>query len=333
MSAPRRVRAAICRSLDGPDAVETGEIELPAPGPGEVRLRVNACAVNFPDLLMTRGLYQHKAEPPFVPGLEAAGEVLELGEGVRGWSPGDRAVALTSAARPGMAEEIVVPADALLPTPPGLTDAEAASLFVGHYTAWNGAVDRGALQAGETMVVLGAAGGVGLATVQVGKAMGATVIAVASSEAKRRAALEEGADHALASDEPRLKEKVLALTDGRGAHLVYDIVGGRLFNEGLRLLRPEGRLAIIGFASGEIGQTGANMVLIKEISLIGVRAGQYGRRHPERRLEAWRRMGDWVAEGRFRPRIWKSFPLDQAADALRELENRAAIGKVVVTLS
>ncbi len=332
MTEARRVRAAICRSLDGPDAVEVGEIDLPPTGPGEVRLRVRACSVNFPDLLMTRGLYQHKAEPPFVPGLEAAGEVLEVGEGVTGWAVGDRAVALTSAAKPGMAEEIVVPAEALLPTPPSLSDAEAASLFVGHYTAWNGAVDRGGLAAGETMVVLGAAGGVGLATVQVGKAMGARVIAVASSEEKRRAAMEEGADHALASDEPELKAKVFELTGGEGADLVYDIVGGRLFKEGIRMLRPEGRLAVIGFASGEIGQTGANMVLIKEISLIGVRAGQYGRRHPERRLEAWRRMGEWVAEGRFRPRIWKTFPLERAADALRELENRAAIGKVVVTV-
>ncbi|MAS43098.1 MAG: NADPH:quinone oxidoreductase [Rhodobacteraceae bacterium] len=326
------LRAMQCMTLDGPDALALNTLESPPPGPGEVRLRLGASGVNFPDLLMTRGLYQHKAEPPFIPGLEAAGTVVDVGEGVTGWTPGDRAVAMTAAAGAGFAELTTVAADLLLPVPEGMSDVDAACLYVGHSTAWNGVVDRGRLQPGETLVVTGAAGGVGLAAVQLGRAMGAQVIAVASSETKRAVTLEEGAHHALDPADPDLRDKVKALTGGVGADVVYDPVGGRMFTEGVRMLRPEGRLAIIGFAGGEIAQFGSNIVLIKEIELIGVRAGQYGRRHPDRRLAAWKRMSAWVAEGTFRPRVSRTFPLAEGAAALKALEDRSVIGKVAVTM-
>lgn len=332
MSETRRVRAAVVTALDGPDAIEIREVESRPPGPGEVRVRVGASGVNFPDLLMTRGLYQHKAEAPFIPGMECAGTILDLGEGVTGWKPGDRVVARVSAHGDGFIEETTVAAGSLLPTPESMNDAEAASLFIGHYTAWNGAIDRGQLKPGETMVVLGAAGGVGLATVQIGKAHGATVIAAASSPEKRAVLEEEGADHVLDPADPDLKGKVMALTGGEGADLVYDIVGGDLFTTGLRLLRPEGRLAVIGFASGAITSAPANIVLIKEISVVGVRAGMYSNRHPDRMRAAWDQIAEWSAEGKVKPRIWKTFPLEKSADALKALENRSVIGKVAVTM-
>lgn len=332
MTGPRLIRAARCLALAGPDAVEVQEIESRPPGPGEARLRLGACGVNFPDLLMTYGRYQHRAAPPFVPGLEAAGTVLDVGEGVTGWASGDRALALVGAGGAGFAEETTVAAGLLLPVPGSMSDLEAACLYVGHHTAWHGAVERARLAPGEVMVATGAAGGVGLGAVQVGKAQGARVIAVASTPEKRAAATEAGADHALDPADPELRETVRQISGGEGADVVFDSVGGALFEAGLRMLRPEGRLAVIGFASGEIGSAAANYVLIKEIEVIGVRAGQYGRRHPERRLAAWRRLCDWHAEGRLGPRIWRSYPLERAADALRALEDRAVIGKVAVTL-
>lgn len=333
MTAPRRIRAARCLSLDGPDAIRVEEVESRPPGPGEVRLRVGACGANFPDLLMTRGLYQHRAEPPFVPGLEVAGTVLDVGEGVTGWARGDRAVASVGAAGAGFAEETTVSADLLAPAPEGLSDAEAACLPVAAHTAYNGLIDRGRLAAGETLVVMGAAGGVGLAAVQMGKAVGARVIGIASSEAKRAAVLEAGADHALDPAEPELREKAKALSGGEGADLVYDPVGGDMFDAGLRMLRPEGRLAVIGFASGDNGRrAAANYLLIKEIEVIGVRAGQHGRRHPERKRAAWGWIKAWAEAGALRPRVWRTFSLDQAAGALKALEDRAVIGKVAVVM-
>ncbi|MEE3099683.1 MAG: NADPH:quinone oxidoreductase family protein, partial [Pseudomonadota bacterium] len=332
MSGALSYRAMQCMTLDGPDALALNTLESPPPGPGEARLRLDASGVNFPDLLMTRGLYQHKAEPPFIPGLEAAGTIVDVGEGVTGWKPGDRAVAMTGAAGAGFAELSTVAADQLLPVPEGMSDLDAACLYVGHSTGWNGVVDRGRLQPGETLVVAGAAGGVGLGAVQIGAALGAQVIAIASTEEKRAVTLEEGAHHALDPADPDLKDKVWEITGGRGADLVYDPVGGRMFTEGVRMLRPEGRLAIIGFAGGDIARIGSNIVLIKEIELIGVRAGQYGRRHPEKRLEAWTRMSGWVAEGRFRPRVSRTFPLAEGAAALKALEDRSVIGKVAVVM-
>jgi NADPH2:quinone reductase len=333
MSAPRRIRAARCLALTGPDAVEVQEVQSLPPGPGEVRLRVGACGVNFPDLLMTRGLYQHRAEPPFIPGLEVAGTVLDVGEGVAGWAAGDRAVASVGAAGAGFAEETTVPADLLMPAPESLSDAEAACLYVGHHTGYNGVIERGRLAPGEVLVVTGAAGGVGLGAVQVGKAQGAAVIGIASTPEKRAAVLEAGADHALDPADPELREKVKALSGGEGADLVYDPVGGEMFDLGLRMLRPEGRLAVIGFASGDNRRkAAANYLLIKEIEVIGVRAGQYGRRHPDRRRAAWAKIVEWAEAGRLRPRIWREYPLERAAEALKALEDRAVIGKVAVVM-
>lgn len=334
----RTVRAAVCTALTGPDAVRVQDWTSRAPGPGEVRLRLAASSANYPDLLMTRGLYQHRAEPPFVPGLEAAGTILDVGEGVEGWKPGDRAVAMVGAAGAGFAEETTVKAASLLPTPEGMSDAAAASLYVGHYTGYVGVVDRGRLQPHETLVVFGAAGGVGLGAVQIGLAMGATVIATASTEAKREMLRAEGVQHVLDPADPQLREKIKEIGGG-GVDLVYDPVNGAMFDLGLRVLRPEGRLAVIGFTGAgsesdksAIRPAPSNIVLIKEIEIVGVRAGQFGRRHPEKLLEAWKRMGAWHAEGKLNPHVSRLFPLDQAADALRALEDRGVVGKIAVTM-
>ena len=327
----RMTRAAVCGALEGPDAVRVQDWPSRAPGPGEVRLKVRAASANFPDLLMTRGLYQHKAEPPFVPGLECAGEIIDVGEGVTDWKIGDRAVGMVGAAGAGFAEETTLPAASLHPSPPAMSDVEAASLYVGHYTGYVGLIDRGRLQPGETAVIFGAAGGVGLGAVQIALALGAKVIATASSEAKRQLLRDQGVEHVLAPADPELREKIKEIGGG-GVDLVYDPVNGEVFDLALRLLRPEGRLCVIGFAGGPIRPAPSNIVLIKEIEVIGVRAGQFGRRHPEKMREAWARMSAWNAEGKLTPHVSRTYRLDEAAEALKALESREVVGKIAVVM-
>jgi NADPH2:quinone reductase len=322
-------RALVVRALS--EDLSTLKLEdraLPEPGPGQVKVRLRAASVNFPDILMVQGKYQLKPELPFSPGMEGAGDVAAVGEGVTLVKAGDK-VAL--GARFGCyAEEIVVPEAAVRALPAGLDYAKGAAYRAAYLTAYVGLVRRGDLQRGETLLVHGAAGGVGLAAVDVGKLLGARVIATASSEEKRTFLKQYGADHVLAPS--GFRETVKELTGDRGADVVYDPVGGDVFDESVRCIAFGGRLLIIGFTSGRIPTVSVNMPLIKGFSVVGVRAGEYGRQYPERGVENLRAVDAWAGEGKIRPHVYATFPLERAREAMALLQSRKVIGKAVLTM-
>ncbi|HEY0598219.1 NADPH:quinone oxidoreductase family protein, partial [Sphingopyxis sp.] len=277
------------------------DLAVPEPGPGEVRVRVRAAAVNFPDLLMTGGGYQLKPNLPFVSGLEFAGDVDALGDGVTGWTIGD---AVIGGNRFGaMAEYCVVPAGALRPKPERLSWDEAAAYGVAYLTAYVALVRCARIEPGEWTLVHGAAGGVGLATVDLAKALGARVIAAASSPAKRDAIAASYGVDALIGAAPGFREEVKGLTGGKGADVIFDPVGGDVFDESTRCIAFGGRLLVVGFASGRIPEVSVNMPLIKGFSVVGVRAGEYGRRFPERGAENVAAIDALAADGRIRPHV------------------------------
>lgn len=329
----RTVRAMLCHNLSGPDGLTIDSIPREAPKSGEVRLKVRACGVNFPDLLMTRGLYQFKPDPPFCPGMEVSGEVLELGADVKGFAVGDRVVARTMSLYPGFAEEITLPASYLLSIPKAMNDVTAAALFVTYYTSYNALVEKARLQSGETVLVHGAAGGVGLAAVQIAHALGAKVIATAGSAEKIAFLRKQGVSDVINYSDEDIRARVKEITGGAGVDVALDPVGGAAFDASVRSLAPGGRLCVVGFTSGSMGSVPSNIVLIKEISVIGIRAGEFALRHPDRMRAGFARLCDWFEAGKIAPEIARKFPLEQAADALRALEERSAIGKVVVTIS
>jgi len=322
-------RALIVRTLS--DDLSTLKMEdraLPAPGKGEVKVRLRAASVNFPDILMVQGKYQLKPELPFSPGMEGAGDVVAVGEGVARVKVGDKVV---FGSRFGCyAEEIVVPEAAVRALPRGFDYAKGAAYPAAYLTAYVGLVRRGTLQAGETLLVHGAAGGVGLAAVDLGKLLGATVIATASSDEKRAFLKSYGADHVLASS--GFREAVKDLTQGRGADVIYDPVGGDVFDESVRCIAFGGRLLVIGFTSGRIPTVSVNMPLIKGFSVVGVRAGEYGRQFPAKGVENIRTIDTWAAEGKIRPHVCAPLPLERALEAMAMLQNRKVIGKVVLTM-
>lgn len=305
------------------------EVELPPPGEGEVRLGLKACSINFPDILMVQGKYQFKPELPFSPGMEGAGVVLEVGPGVTSLKPGDEVVAGLRIG--GFAEEVNAQASACRPIPEGMDFIKAAAYPAAYLTAYVALVIRGNLQKGETLLVHGATGGVGMAAVDVGKLLGATVIATSASDEKLDAVKKRGADYTLNVTEG-FKDKVKELTDGRGADVIYDPVGGDVFDESVRCIAWNGRLLIIGFTSGRIPSVPVNMPLIKGFSIVGVRAGEYGRRDPEAGKRNIETIDRWAAEGKIDPYVCVTFPLEKAVDAMRLLQERKAIGKVVVTM-
>ena len=321
------MKALVCRELsDDLGKLEFEDIELPPAEPGEVRLRIRAASVNFPDLLMVRGKYQHRPELPFIVGGERAGEVSAVGTDVQSVNIGDRVVGggLTGA----FAEECQVPASALRPIPAGMDFASAAAFTTTYLTAYVALVRRGELQAGETLLVHGAAGGVGLAAVDLGRVLGARVIATASTKEKRGFLKDYGAHHVLPSS--GFREVVKELTDGRGADVIYDPVGGDVFDESTRCIAFNGRLLVVGFASGRIPSIAANIPLIKGFSVVGLRAGEYGRRHPEKGRENIAAIDRLLAEKKLRPHIGARFPLARAIDAMRALSERTIIGKAII---
>ena len=312
------------------------ERELPPPGPGEATLRLRACSVNFPDILMVQGKYQHKPDLPFAPGVEAAGDIVELEPEVEGWKVGDAVVARMRSG--GFAEAVNVPAAGLEPLPTGYSYAEGAAYPMIYLTAYVALVVRGQLQAGEVLLVHGSAGGVGMAAVEIGKLVGATVIATGGSDAKLDVVRSRGADHIINYQQADgklggFRERVKELTGGRGADVIYDPVGGDVFDESIRCIAWNGRLLVIGFTSGRIPSVPANMPLIKGFSVVGVRGGEYGRRDPEAGAEHRATLHNWASEGTIRPHICATFPLEEAVAAMRMLENREAVGKVVVTMN
>jgi NADPH2:quinone reductase len=322
-------RALVVHALsDDLSSLKLEERDVPAPRRGEVKIRLRAASVNFPDILMVQGKYQLKPELPFSPGMEGAGDVDAVGEGVARVKAGDKVVL---GARFGCyAEEIVVPEAAVRALPSGFDYAKGAAYPAAYLTAYVGLVRRGELQAGETLLVHGAAGGVGLAAVDVGKLLGARVIATASSEEKRAFLKSYGADHVLAPS--GFREAVKDLTAGRGADVIYDPVGGDVFDESVRCIAFGGRLLIIGFTSGRIPTVSVNMPLIKGFSVVGVRAGEYGRQYPERGVENVRTIGVWASAGKIRPHVHAALPLERAREAMALLQTRQVIGKVVLTM-
>lgn len=304
------------------------DLPLPQPGAGEVRVRVRAAAVNFPDLLMTGGGYQLKPDLPFVSGLEFSGEVDTVGEGVSDWAPGD---AVVGGNRFGaMAEYVVAPSHALRPKPRALGWDEAAAYPVAYLTAYVALVRCARVEPGEWVLVHGAAGGVGLATVDLAKALGARVIAAASSAEKRDAVAQLYAPDAVIAAEPGFREEVKALTGGAGADVIFDPVGGDIFDESTRCVAFGGRLLVIGFASGRIPEVSVNMPLIKGFSVVGVRAGEYGRRFPARGAENVAAIDALAAEGKIRPHVHASLDLADWREGFAMIERREVVGKVVL---
>lgn len=324
-------RAAVCTALTGPDSIRIEELETKPLQAGQVRIAIQAAGLNFPDLLMTYGKYQFRPDPPFIPGLEVAGRVIEVAPDVTTLSTGDRVIGGSKGN--GFAEQIVLPATAVRPLPDALSFSEGACWHGAAITAWHALNDKAALQAEETILILGASGGVGMAAVKLAKHKGAIVIATGSNVEKRQALAEAGADHCLDPADPNLAAKVKDMTGGKGADVVFDPVGGDLAITGTRAISWGGRYLIVGFASGNIPSFPANHALIKGYSLIGLRAGESARRDPklaERSETALRKLAE---QGVMRPHISHSFVLDDAGDALRVLEQRAVIGRAVIDMA
>lgn len=297
----------------------------PVPGKGEVLLRVKACGVNFADTLMVQGKYQEKPELPFSPGMELCG-VVEDGNGTH-LKTGMRVA--TMAGHGGFAERVAVPAMACIPVPDGMPDPHAAAFMIAYGTSHVGLDYKAGLKSGETLLVLGAAGGVGLTAVEIGKLMGATVIACARGTEKGEIARAAGADHVIDSDTDDIREAVKALG---GADVVYDPVGGEQFTAALRACKPEARLLPLGFASGEIPQIPANLLLVKNLSVIGFYWGGYVKFKPQVIMSSIQTLFGWYAEGKIKPHISHALPLAQAGEALDLLRSRKATGKVIVTI-
>lgn len=304
------------------------EFPTPAPGPGEVRVRVRAAGVNFPDLMQTRGEHQHKPEVPFVPGLEIAGEVEALGEGVTGWRIGDRVAGGKRIG--GFSEFAVAPAAGLRRIPAAMSFVEAAAYQVAYLTAYVALVRCGEAKPGEWVLVHGAAGGVGLACVDLAKAMGLKVIAASASDAKLAKVAELYAPDATVNVTGGFRETVKAITGGPGADLIYDPVGGDVFDESVRCIAFGGRLLVIGFASGRIPTVSVNLPLIKGFSVVGVRAGEYGRKFPERGRENLDAVWRLAEEGRVKPHVHAELPLERWREGFDLLANREVIGKAVI---
>jgi NADPH2:quinone reductase len=322
------MRAVQCVAWGEPEGLQLNEIALPEPGAGQVRIRIAAAGVNFPDLLIVQRKYQMQPPLPFTPGAEVAGTIDAVGEGVTDLRPGQRVAALCMIG--GFAEAVVVDAALCMPLPPGVPMPLAASFVLAYGTSWHALRDRGALQAGETLLVLGAAGGVGLAAVEIGKAIGARVIAAASSEEKRTACLEHGADEVIDYVNADLRAELKRLTDGRGPDVIFDPVGGRYAEMALRSIAWRGRYLVIGFADGEVPSLPLNLPLLKGASIVGVYWGEFARREPGHNASGMAELMGWVASGTLRPRISRQYSLAEAPEALRDLAERRVVGKVVV---
>ena len=324
------MRAIVCKDWGEPGDLELGELPEPELGPGQVRIRMRAAGVNFADIVLVRGEYQEKPELPFAPGLEGAGEILEVGDGVTDFKPGDRVMALTTTG--GFAEQAVCDTSTVFHAPDGMDDRTAAAFAVAYGTSHLALTHRADLKPGETVLVLGAGGGVGLTAIECAKAIGATVIAAASSDEKLALATERGADHAINYTDTDLRAEIRRLTDGNGVDVVYDPVGGDLATAAMRSMAWAGRFLVIGFASGDVPQFPANYLLVKNIAIVGVYWGAYRTREPETMRAGFEELGRWWSEGKLKPHISKVYPLAEAPAALAALEGRQATGRLVIDI-
>jgi NADPH:quinone reductase len=322
------MKALLCTEFGPLGKLTVQEIPKPSPGPGQVLLDVKASSLNFPDLLMAQGLYQVKPPLPFSPGTEMAGVVIETGVDVQGVKTGDRVIAMPGWG--GFAEECAVDAGRLIPLPEGMDFDTGAAFFYAYETSLHALRDRGRLRAGETVLVLGAAGGVGLAAVEIGKAMGARVIAAASSEDKLALCKQQGADEAINYVSENLRGRINELTGQSGVDIVFDPVGGSYTETALRAMAWGGRLLVIGFAAGDIPKIPTNLALLKERSIIGVYWGESIKHDPEGHASNVKQLLEWLAAGKVNPVISERVPLSEAADAMKRMFNRQVKGKIVV---
>ncbi|HEX3952060.1 MAG TPA: NADPH:quinone oxidoreductase family protein [Stellaceae bacterium] len=323
------MKAMRCRAWGAPDTLRLEEAESASLTPRQVRIRVRAAGVNFADSLMVGGTYQVKPPFPFTPGLEAAGEIVETGSAVDALRVGQRALAVLRNGG-GYAEEIVLDAAAVVPIPDAMDFTTAAAFPVAYGTSHFALTHRGHLQSGEVLLVLGAAGGVGLTAVEIGKAMGARVIAAAGGAEKLAVAKSHGADELIDYREQSIRDRVRELTDGKGADVVYDPVGGDAFDQALRAVNWEARMLIIGFAGGRIQTVPANLILVKNISVIGVVWGAQAERNPALVSRNLAELLHWWEAGRLKPLVAKVFPLAEAGAAMTALLSRQYAGKIVL---
>lgn len=322
------MKAVVCKEFGAPEKLVLEDVPAPRMGAGDVRIQVRAAGVNFPDTLIIQGKYQFKAEPPFTPGAEVAGVVMEVGEKVKHIRVGDEVAALVPVG--GYAEQVVAPGDAVMPLPRDMPAAEAGGFALVYGTTLLALKQRAQLKAGETLLVLGAAGGVGLAAVQLGKLMGARVIAAASSEDKLALCRQHGADMTIDYSQQSLKEAVKTLTKGQGADVIYDPVGGELAQQCFSSIAWNGRYLVIGFASGTIPEVAMNRLLLKQASAVGVFWGAFVAREPKANYENFQQLFGWYTEGKLRPHVSRAYPLAQASQALRDMLERRVTGKVVL---
>src|SRR3990170_2496844 len=324
------MKAVLCKQFGPPDSLVVEEVASPSAGPGEAVISVRAASLNFPDVLIIQNKYQFKPPLPFSPGSELAGVVKEVGAGVQGISPGDKVIAFTTYG--AFAEEVKTDASRLVPLPAGMDFVTGAAFLLTYGTSDHALRDRGALRPGETLLVLGAAGGVGLAAIEIAKALGARVIACASSEDKLAVCRSHGADATINYAAEDLRERVKALTEGRGADVVYDAVGGPYTEPAFRSIAWRGRLLVVGFAAGEIPKLPLNLALLKGAAVVGVFWGDFARREPARFAESVRQLAQWYREGKLRPHVSQTLPLEKAAEALKLMAGRQVTGKLVLTV-
>jgi NADPH:quinone reductase len=323
------MKAVLCKQYGPPDALVFENLPSPRPGDGEVVITMKAASVNFPDVLIIQNKYQFKPPLPFSPGSELAGVVKEVGPGVQAFRPGDKVMAFTTYG--AFAEEVKTEASRLIALPEGMDFIRGAAFVLTYATTDHALRDRAALAAGETLLVLGAAGGVGLAAVEIGSALGARVIACASSDDKLAVCREHGADATINYATEDLRERIKALTQGRGVDVIYDAVGGPYTEPAFRSIAWRGRHLVVGFAAGDIPKLPLNLALLKGASVVGVFWGDFARREPARFADSMRQLAKWYAAGKLRPHVSETFPLEKAAEALKLMAARKVKGKVVLT--
>ena len=322
------MRAVLCKNWGPPETLVVEDLPSPKPGNGQILVSVKASGVNFPDVLVIQNKYQFKPELPFSPGSEIAGIVKQVGEGVRGFKLGDRVMALIRSG--GYAEEVVVDEAFVALIPAGIDFTVAASFGLVYATAYHALKDRAAIKAGETLLVLGAAGGVGLAAVELGKLLGARVIACASSDDKLETCKRHGAQDAINYEREDLREALKRLTDGDGVDVAFDPVGGKYCEPAVRSMAWKGRYLVVGFAAGEIPKIPLNLALLKGCSIVGVFWGEFARRERDLNVANLKELAEWLSAGKIKPLVSATYPLERAADALNDLMNRKVRGKVVL---
>jgi NADPH2:quinone reductase len=322
------MKAVVCTAWGMPDSLVVKELPEAVAGPGQVAIDIKAAGVNFPDVLIIQGKYQFKPELPFTPGSELAGVVSAVGPDVTAFRAGDKVIAFTSIG--AFAEQIVVPVQAVMPMPPGMDFDTAAAITLTYGTSHHAVVDRAGLKQGETMLVLGAAGGVGLAAIEIGKALGATVIAAASTDDKLAVCTAHGADATINYTTSDLREAIKAATGGKGPDVIYDPVGGDYTEAAFRAIGWRGRYLVVGFANGEIPKLPLNLALLKGASIMGVFWGEFAKREPKANMAAMRQLLGWLAEGKIKPLVSARYALADTGQALNDMAARKVTGKVVI---